>query len=156
VVAGMAAAPVEPTYTEQRDAVLAAAAAADPKDMAILAAGFAQRGAGTCAGSPARGSADLSGVGEGLIVAPHLPVDSVAIDDSVTWCDGSDGYLDAGETGKVTVKVTNTSPTTFTGAMVTLSTTTPGTTFPNGATVSLGDLPAFGSATGTAEIALVP
>src|SRR5262249_36164268 len=64
VVVGMQMAPADATITEQRDGVLAAAAAADLADFTVLAQGFADRGAGTCAVSPARDSQDGSGVVE--------------------------------------------------------------------------------------------
>ncbi len=154
VVAGMAAAPTDPTYTEQRDAVLAAAAAADPADLAILAQGFAKRGAGTCAVAPTRYSTDFSGVVESFTVSNNLAVSAVTVDDSVISCDGSNGYLDAGETGLVTVHVMNTGPGPISGATATVTSTTSGITFPKGATVSFGTVPSFTSAVGTTQIAL--
>src|SRR5690606_26238100 len=45
VVAGMIMAPSEPTFTEQRDAILAAIAASDQDDFLIVAEAFARRGA---------------------------------------------------------------------------------------------------------------
>ncbi len=156
IVGGMTTAPVDPTYTEQRDAVLAAAAASDPNDLALLAQGFAKRGAGTCAVSPARDSMDFSGVVESFTVSPNVAITSVTVDDSLSSCDAADGYLDAGEKGKVTVHVLNGAPTTLSGATATLSTTTAGVTFPNGPTVTFGNLGMFAAGTGTAEIALDP
>jgi len=154
VVGGMAMAPTDPTYTEQRDALLAAAAAADPADLALLAQGFAKRGAGTCAVSPARYSTDFSGVVESFTVSSNLVVSAVSVDDSVTSCDGFNGYLDAGETGLVTVHVTNAGPVAIAGATVTVTSTTSGITFPLGATVSFGAVPSFTAAVGTTQIAL--
>jgi len=156
VVAGMAAAPADPTYTEQRDAILAVAAAADVGDLALLAAGFAKRGAGTCAVSPARDSTDFSGVVESFTVSSNLTLVGATLDDSVLSCDGSDGYLDAGETGTVTVQVINAGPTVVEGATAIVSTTAAGVSFPKGTTVSFATLAAFASGTGTTSIALAP
>ena len=68
VVTGMKLAPTNPTFTEQRDGILAAAAAADPADLAVLAQAFAKRGAGSCAVSPPRASQDLAGVVESFVL----------------------------------------------------------------------------------------
>ena len=156
VVGGMTLAPANPTYTEQRDAVLAAAAAADPADLAILAQGFAKRGAGTCAVSPARDSTTFSGVVESFTVGPDLTITAVTVDDSVKSCDGADGYLDAGETGKVTVHVTNAGAAPLTGATATVMSTTAGVTFPSGTTVSFGNVGVLATGSGSVEIALDP
>src|SRR4029453_18081213 len=82
VVAGLKMTPTDATYTEQRDALLAAAATAwrdddddhdhgngnDRKsrraDLLALATAFARRGAGTCAVSPPPDSPTLPGVVE--------------------------------------------------------------------------------------------
>ncbi len=155
VVSGMSLAPANPTYTEQRDGVLAAAAAADPNDLAILAKGFATRGAGTCAVSPARDSTDFTGVVESFTVVPNLSIDSIALDDSVTSCD-SDGYLDAGETGKITVHVTNNGAAAAADATATVTTDTPGVTFPNGPQIDFGALGVFSAKSASIDVALDP
>jgi MYXO-CTERM domain-containing protein len=153
VVTGMRLAPADPTYTEQRDGVLAAAAAADLSDLSVLAQAFARRGAGTCAVSPPRDSLDLVGVVESFTVQPDLEIVSVKIDDAVKSCD-SDGHLDAEETGNVTVVVVNGSVTPFDGASVTVSSTSPDVTFPAGTKVNFGTLAPHAKATGTVQIAL--
>ena len=155
VVGGMTMAPASPTYTEQRDGVLAAAAAADQSDLAILAQGFAKRGAGTCAVSPARDSTDFSGVVESFTVAPNLSVDSIAVDDSVVSCD-NDGYLDAGETGKITVHVTNNGAGATADATATVTTDTAGVTFPQGSKIDFGAMGIFSAKSASIEIALDP
>jgi MYXO-CTERM domain-containing protein len=153
VEGGLKLAPLDPTYTEQRDAILAAAAAADLDDLQVLAAAFARRGAGTCAVSPARDSTDFSGVVESFTVQPNLSITSVTIDDSVKSCD-NDGQLDAEETGKVTVMVLNTGTAPVTNATATVVSTAPGISFPSGVTLSFGTLPPFGAATATVDIAM--
>src|SRR5262249_42055364 len=95
VVGGMQLAPSEPTSTQQRDGTLAAAFTADPADGALIAQGFAKRGAGSCAKSPAKDSNDNSGVVESFTLAPELAIAGITLDDSVDTCD-NDGVLDAG------------------------------------------------------------
>ena len=153
VVGGMRLAPADPTYTEQRDAILAAAAAADLNDLAVLAQAFARRGAGTCAVSPPRDSLDLVGVVESFTVQPNLAILSVKVDDSVKSCD-NDGNLDAEETGKVTVTVINAGTAPFANASATVASTTAGITFPTGTKVSFGALAPYAKATASVEIAL--
>lgn len=64
VIAGLKMTPVDPTYTEARDGVLAAALATDEEDFKVCGRGFAARGAGLGAVSPPRDSADHVGVVE--------------------------------------------------------------------------------------------
>lgn len=153
VVAGMKLTPVEPTITEQRDAILAAAYAAEPKDADLLALAFAKRGAGSCAVSPPNDSVDNTGVVESFEVKANFKVISLAIDDSIKSCD-KDGILDADEIGKATVKVVNTSGVTLSNTAVTLSTSTPGVVFPNGPTFTVPTIEPFGDVTVTVDIGL--
>jgi hypothetical protein len=142
VVAGMQLAPASPTYTEQRDGVLAAAAAADLKDFVILAKAFARRGAGTGAVSPPRNSQDLKGVVESFVVKGDLALTAAGVADGKTNCD-DDGVLDPGEEGTVVVKVQNPGVEVLTGTTVKVSSSSAGVTFPAGDTVTLGDLEPF-------------
>jgi large repetitive protein len=153
VVAGMKMAPADPTITEQRDGVLAAAAAADEGDFVTLAQAFAKRGAGSCAVSPPRDSTDLVGVVESFTVNPNITIESISVDDSVLSCD-MDGVLDAGETGHVTVKILSAGPASMSDTKVTVTSTTPGVTFPSGPTVTVPPLAAYASATATIDIAI--
>ena len=149
VVAGLALAPIEPTFTQQRDAILAAAYAADPLDMLELADAFAARGAGSCAVSPPADSTDLTGVVESYSTGSNFTVLSAAIDDAVLSCDG-DGVLDAEEIGEVTVEVMNTGLSPLMGASVTVSAPTPGVSFPDGPSTTLAAIEPF--AVGVAKI----
>jgi large repetitive protein len=143
VVLGLELAPIDATYTESRDALLAAVQLTRPSDLQVIAEAFAVRGAGTCAiGPPASASGDLTPVTESFATGSRLEIVSVAVDDSSNTCD-ADGLLDGGETGRVTVRVTNKGPTPLTDTMVTLSTTTPGVTFPGGNTAVIASLPPF-------------
>ncbi len=153
VVTGMQLAPADPTFLEQRDAVLAAAAAADLGDLATLAQGFAKRGAGSCAVSPPRESQDFVGVVESFEVKPSLSILEVSLDDSLVSCD-QDGVLDAGESGQVKVLVMNTGPAQLSAGTVFLSSGNAAVSFPGGANIPLPALPPFGSAEVTVPIAL--
>jgi MYXO-CTERM domain-containing protein len=145
VVAGLALTPVDATYTEGRDAVLAAAAAANGQDYALLAQGFARRGAGTCAVSPPRESTDLNGGVESFVVAPRLAIGDVTVDDSVVTCDG-DGILDARERGKLRVEVVNTGVAPLSDGHVSVSTTA-GITFTGATTLPVPTLAPLASTT---------
>jgi MYXO-CTERM domain-containing protein len=155
VEGGLKLAPYDPTFTEQRDAILAAAAAADVDDLATLAAAFARRGAGTCAVSPPRDSQDLTGVVENFTVEANLSIVSMTVDDSVMSCD-KDGHLDAEETGLVTIQVMNTGTVAITGAGATVASTSADVSFPEGASLTFDAIPPLGTATGKLKIALSP
>jgi MYXO-CTERM domain-containing protein len=150
---GFKMAPTDPTYTEQRDAILATAAAADTDDLQAMAQAFAKRGAGTCAVSPPRDSQDFSGVVESFTVVPNVTVVSTKLDDSVKSCD-NDGFLDAEETGKLTVEVMNTGTAPVTGATATVTSAAKGVTFPNGTKLSFGDIAPYAKATATIDVSL--
>lgn len=143
VVAGMVLAPVEPTFTEQRDAIIAAAYAADPEDAQLIAEGFAKRGAGSCAISPPRGSFDNEGVVESFEVAPAVTILDVTLTDGEDSCDG-DGVLDANEVGRVDISLANMGYLPAEGTVVTITSSTPGVMFPNGDEVAVDVLDGFG------------
>src|SRR5262249_27566848 len=105
IVGGMKLAPAEPTITQQRDGILAAARAAALNEAVLPATGFAARGAGTCAVSPPANSADGTGVVEDFDNAGVMQITSTTLDE-VTSCD-NDGIVDTGEVGKVNVSVFN-------------------------------------------------
>ena len=154
LVLGLQLAPVDATYTETRDAILAAIQILNPDDLTTVAEAFARRGAGSCAVSPPRDSTvDLAPVTESFEVKPSISVTSIQLDDSVDSCD-NDGILDAGETGQVVVEVANASPAALVGTTVTLSSTTSGVVFPNGPSAALPDVSSFGSQSVAIQIAL--
>lgn len=154
MVAGMKLAPPDPTFTEQRDAVLAAASASDLDDMLALAEGFAARGAGSCAVSPPRDSTDNVGVVESDVVAPTLTIESVTLSDDVVSCD-DDGRLDAGERGTLVIEVENRGPIALTDGSITLETTSTGVTLGE-TSLSVDALNPYEVATVTAEVRLDP
>jgi MYXO-CTERM domain-containing protein len=153
VVAGMLLAPQAPTFTEQRDAILAAALASDEQDFLVIAQAFARRGAGTGAKSPPRQSDDLIGVVESFDVLGDLAVVDVALRDVQDSCDG-DGLLDHGETGTVTLSIMNPGAATLTGTTLSVTSATGGVTFPDGGSVAVPDLGPFDSFTTDVAVAL--
>jgi MYXO-CTERM domain-containing protein len=103
VVTGLAMTPIEASPMEARDAILAAALAADPADHATLIAAFARRGFGSCAVPPDKNSIDFIGIVESTVVAGNPQMVSFALTDG---CD-DDGVLDTGETARVRIRVAN-------------------------------------------------
>lgn len=150
---GYQMAPPSPTFTEQRDAILAAAAAADKNDFITIAKAFAKRGAGTCAESPPSDSQGLTEVVEDFEIRPALALVSVTADDSVKSCD-SDGLLDGEEIGKATVEIMNSGTATLKGTTGTIATTTAGVTFPAGTTLTIPDIEPFATAKVSVDIAM--
>ena len=64
VIGGLKLTPPGPTFTQARDAIFSAIGALDPRDLAEARAGFARRGMGRNAVSPASSSSSLTGVVE--------------------------------------------------------------------------------------------
>lgn len=152
LVASLQATPSDPTFLEARDAVLAAAAAADPADHAAFLAAFARRGAGVGAEAPDRDVQDNVGVIESFETAANLRVLSARLDDSAGGCD-QDGILDATEKGLLTVTVKNVGATalnSFTGRVV-----APGFTLGSGDALAFRATQPGGTATATLPVDLL-
>ncbi|MBX3717329.1 MAG: M36 family metallopeptidase [Burkholderiales bacterium] len=131
LVAGYKLTPASPTLLEARDALLAAMAAQDPADLALCAQAFATRGAGVRAVAPDRFSTSNNGVVESFVAGGDMKIESLAFDPrGDAYCD-ADGVLDNGETAFVRVVVRNTGTVTLDGAVVSLSSATPGIAFAN-------------------------
>jgi len=155
IVAGMKMTPPSPTYTDQRDAILAAAAAVDKQDLLVMAKAFARRGAGTGAKSPPQASSDLVGVVESYAVKGDIRYLSTSLDDSVKSCD-RDGYLDAEEEGLLTIKLVNNGVSDLTKTTVTVQTSVPGVTLENNGVVQLPTLEPFKETTVRLKVTLDP
>ena len=153
VVAGLIAIPVNPTLTEQRDAILAAAAASDLRDARLLAEAFARRGLGTAALSPPATTTTGNGLLESFTVVGRLGAGAITLGDGTTPCDG-DGVLDANEVGEVRVSVVNTGGAPLLEPTVVVTSPTPGVAFPTGDTVALAPLAPFEARVATIPIAL--
>jgi MYXO-CTERM domain-containing protein len=139
IVAGMLLAPPDPTFTEQRDAILAAiAATGDERDLQTVAEAFARRGAGTGAVSPGVDSFDFVGVEESFVTAGELVITGteVVVDED---CD-ADGNLDAGERGHLLVTVANGGPVALSGTTVSAAEAPADVSFPEGESATIADL----------------
>jgi hypothetical protein len=83
VIDGMKATPTNPTFTQARDAIIAATnganAYANPKDAQLLWRAFAKRGIGPAAVSPPAGSGTHAGVVQDFSAASVLPDDTIGI-----------------------------------------------------------------------------
>jgi len=144
MVGGLLATPTDGTFTEIRDSLLAFAAASDPADMLVMAKAFARRGAGTAAVSPLKTSTTNAGVVESYELAGLIGVNAVAASPAKD-CDGDDN-LDAGETAKITVTLTNGGPMTLEPSAVTISSDHAGISFPNGDSAMSPQLLGFATA----------
>jgi uncharacterized repeat protein (TIGR01451 family) len=150
LIAGLKITPISPTITEARDGVLAAAYASDPSDYLACRLGFAKRGAGPHAVSPDRYSATNIGVVEDFSIGPDLEVSGVTFSDNFPLSCDSDGVVDHGEYGVVTVSARNTGGISLSGLTATITTASSDVWFPIGHTVTLP--PAAPGATVTASL----
>lgn len=106
LVDGLKLFPVDATYTEARNAVLAAIRADSEADYRRCRSGFADRGLGAGAVSPARDSRALRGVRESFRDFDHA-LDVISLRLVETSGDG-DGILDRNESGELKVTLRNT------------------------------------------------
>ena len=150
-VAGLLLTPPEATFTEARDAILAAASALDTDDMILMAAAFAGRGAGSCAVAPSNDVRTNAGVVESGTLAAKLAAGNLGLADDVVSHD-HDGVLDPGESGLLHVTVVNAGPVAAEQVVVTATTTTAGVKI--GAPLRLPALAPFSSADVTIPVAL--
>jgi hypothetical protein len=151
VVGGLLMAPTDATMTETRDSILLVARASNQADHDVLAAAFAQRGFGSCAVSPPRGSTTFVGVVDSFEVKGRLAPGAPTLQ-SVARCD-SDDVLDAGESARITVIVSNPGPAALAGVTVTLASNTPGIHIAQ-PSVPVGALAAYGATTARFTITL--
>lgn len=125
LVGGLKLTPGQPTFTEARDGLLAAAAASDVADFKLFAAAFARRGMGLRAVSPDRGSTTHSPVVEDFGTGNELTFVRATLDDEANYCD-RDGVLDQGESGFLNVTIRNTGIDALTATTGMITSTTPG------------------------------
>ncbi len=155
VIDGLKMTPVDPNFTDARDAILDADCATNAcANEDSIWGGFADRGLGYGAAEPYHYTIALKSshiaVHESFSV-PFLdvvnPATDVTVDDSA---DNNNGAIDPGEAVKLTVKLTNPwrgASKAVTGATATLSTSTPGVTIYDN-TATYGAIAPQGSATG--------
>lgn len=153
LVAAYKLTPIMPNMVEARDAVLAAAIASDPQDFRLFWQAFARRGLGMAARAPDRDSADNRPAVESFAVGNALAIADVTIDDSGMSCD-MDGVLDTDEVGTVNVTVKNVGVGPLAGAMVSVSTSSPGLSFPQGPNATTPLMQPFGTSVVRIPIAL--
>ena len=161
IVAGMKATPVEPTFTEQRDAILATVWAMQDRrdDFQALAQGFANRGMGVGAVAPPMlpdaNEDQLEGVVEsfasdkGELVVSEAKLEEV----DATSCD-HDGVLDAGEVGQVTLKLRNIGWVPLTNTSVKVSASNSSITFGNGGQGTVATLDPYKDVTVTIPVSI--
>ncbi|MCP3061952.1 M36 family metallopeptidase [Myxococcus sp. K38C18041901] len=143
VVHAMVQTPDNPTFTEQRDALLMVAGARDSEDMRVLAEAFRRRGAGSCAVAPPRASVEFEDVEESTELSAHLRIISARLD-LVRTCD-NDSVLDASESALVNITLKNDSPVTLTNVDVLVRSPEKALLFPLGATRKVDSLAPFQS-----------
>jgi hypothetical protein len=112
VIAGLKLTPINPLYTEARDAFLVAVLGESQEDFDLAVQAFAARGLGFGAVSPPRFSTDLIGAVESFetelasFATNSLSLQADFVGDAGGFCT-SDGILDVGETGAVNFNMTN-------------------------------------------------
>lgn len=153
LVAGYKMMPMAPTFTEGRDALLAAAYANDVEDYKVILGAFARRGMGVGAKSPSRFSTDHAGVVESYKTElATYAVTEHAINanyEGLTsgYC-SNDNIIDKGETGTVSFTIQNNGTEALTGLTGTIVVESGNdVTFANDGVVSFDDIALFGSAT---------
>ncbi len=151
LVASLKMTPASPTFTEARDAVLAAAYANDPLDGDLFAQAFAKRGIGVNAVSPDRYSSNHAGVVESYEVGSNLSFVSASFDDNIVSCDNDD-YLDNNEKGTLSVTLKNTGGQTLSNTIATVTSSNAGVNFPDGNVINFGPSDPFGTVTGTVVV----
>lgn len=143
-VASLKLTPPDPTILEARDAVLAAAFAADEGDYRLFWSAFGRRGAGVGAEGPPKNSSTNQGVNESFFVGNAVQIVAAPLVDDVLSCD-HDGILDEGEIGTIALSIRNAGPGLLKEATVKLSSKVAGVKFLDGDTVKLGPLKPFAS-----------
>jgi len=151
LVASFKMTPVTPTFTEARDAVLAAAYAYDYNDGRLFAQAFAKRGIGVGAVAPDRFSTTNSGVTESFDAGNSLTYVSATLDDSTSSCD-FDGYLDNGEKGLLNVSIKNNGTQNLFATTATVSSSNAHVTFPSGATITFPNAQPGQTVTGSVAV----
>lgn len=143
--------PLNPTFTEARDAVLAVALANDPFDHEAFCDAFAKRGCGSGAISPPRFSNDNVGVTESYACGGALEFASASLSDDLHSCD-NDGVVDNGESGTLAISLRNTGGTSLSSTTVTVTSSNPAITFPSGNVATMSNSQPFTTSTGSLPI----
>jgi hypothetical protein len=150
-VASLKLTPPDPTLLEARDAVLAAAFAANQDDYLLFWNAFGRRGAGVGALGPGKDSTTNQGVVESYYVGNDAQVVAKPLIDDALSCD-HDGILDDGEIGTISLTVRNSGTGLLSGTTAKLSSKTAGVIFPDGNVITFAALKPFGSASGKTRV----
>ncbi len=160
VTDGLKMTPINPSFTDARDALIDADCAANAcANEKWIWGGFADRGLGYKAISPLGqdgivGAGAFLGVGESFSI-PYLDVNNLTVDDTLG---NNNGAIDPGEPIKLTVDLLNPWHDTamnVASATATLTTSTPGVTILTGSSV-YSAIAAQGVTSGTPFLFLVP
>jgi len=145
VTDGMKLAPLNPTFIQERDAIVAAAIAGGVEaDVADVWAGFATRGLGAGAsiqnsGGSSTGGTNTTRVTEAFDLPNITQTQDLTVSDSIG---DNDGFAEPGETVNIAVPITNNTGRTATGVTVSVN---------GGPAVSYGTL--TGTQSGTQNVA---
>ncbi len=137
-------------FIDARDALLAVTAASDGADFQLFGQAFAKRGLGTGALAPdpfdpTNGQLSHSPQ-ESFVWGPDLYIQAVSFADSALSCD-SDGVLDRGEKGVLSLVLQNGGQVDLSQGTVTVSTASPGVTIADGGVFPIGAIVAGKSKT---------
>ena len=151
LVASLKMTPLNPTLLEARDALLTVMYADSQPDFQLCSQAFARRGAGMGATGPVRTSADNKTVTESYVGGVAFKVSEITLAALTSDCAQDDGIFDSGESGRLTIKVTNTGsmPITLSG---TVTSSNPAITVASGGAVSFPTISPFASATVTVDL----
>jgi len=150
--------PSSPNWVEARDALLAVAYASDPADGALFWTAFAKRGMGVGAVAPDRNALAYPGPVELWVVESFAAGGDVAfvsadVTDDLASCD-NDGYLDEGESGTLTITLQNIGAVPLDNTTATVTSATPGLTFPAGTTIHFPSSAAYSNTVGMLPVKL--
>jgi len=149
LIAALKATPYRATFADARDALLAVALANDAADYTVFRTAFAKRGAGARAIAPSPFSPFNEGLVEDFATDFYM---TATLDDSLGSCD-SDGVLDHGEYGLLTVTLQNAGVTAFAATTATISSPSPDVWFPDGSAVAFPAMALDGTVSATVRVA---
>jgi MYXO-CTERM domain-containing protein len=151
LVAAYKATTRDASFIDARDALLAVTAASDGADFQLFGQAFAKRGLGSGALAPdpfdpTNGRSPNPPLKESFVWGPDLYIQAVTFADSALSCD-SDGVLDRGEKGVLSLVLQNGGQVDLSQGTVTVSTASPGVTIADGGVFPIGAIVAGKSRT---------
>ncbi len=102
---------------------------------------------------PDGGFVRIATYGRGIWELPQLELVSAELSDDRRSCD-SDGVLDNGETGRLTITLKNQGPNNVNHVTLTLTSSNPNVTFPDGNVLNFRPVQKFGESTDSIRVAL--